>query len=159
MSVIIPDHYKQLRATVPFGSVSLGYGSIHLIPAVELEAAQQGYGVISEGGEKEWQDEWVVIGYEGLCGDPIFIDTSDGCFPVFTAIHGMDEWSPQLIASSFSHFVQILEQLLLLSVGRTDPIELEQHPISFQESEAFSEFITRGSLEAELDFWKGLLQS
>jgi hypothetical protein len=159
MSVIIPDRYRQLRATVPFDSVSMGYASIHLTPVAELEAAQQGYSVIPEGDETDWQDEWVVIGYEGLCGDPIFIDTSDEDFPVCTAAHGMGEWSPQLIASSFRHFIQILERLQVLARGRANPVEMERHPITDEEGEAFTEFITRGSPDADLDFWQNIYET
>jgi hypothetical protein len=89
MSVTIPDQYKQLRAAVPFDSVSIGYASIHLAPAAELKAAQQGYSIVPEGDETDWRDEWVVIGYEGMCGDPIFIDTDVDDYPVYTAAHGM----------------------------------------------------------------------
>jgi hypothetical protein len=88
-----------MRTAVPFDSVSIGYASIHLAPVAELAAAQQGYSVIPEGNEIDWCDEWVVIGREGMCGDPIFIDTDDDDYPVYTAAHGMGEWSPHLSLS------------------------------------------------------------
>src|SRR3954451_397716 len=126
MSVTIPERFKQMRAAVPFDSVSIGYASIHLSAVAELESAQQGYSIIPEGHETDWRDEWTVIGFEGLCGDPVFIDTSAEDFPVYTAAHGMGEWSPQLIAATFPHFIETLQQLQLLARGRATPIEMEQ---------------------------------
>lgn len=159
MSVIIPERYRQLRAAAPVDNVSMGYASIHLTLVAELETAQQGYSVIPEDDETDWQDDWVVIGYEGLCGDPIFIDTSNEDFPVYTAAHGMGQWSPQLIASSFSHFIQILERLQALAHGRANPVEMERHPITDEESEALAKFISGGSPNADLAFWQGICET
>jgi hypothetical protein len=150
----IPEHYKQLRAAVPFGSVSIGYASIDLSPVLELEAAQQGYSIVPVGQTTDWRAEWLVIGTEGLCGDPTFIDTSDERFPVYTAAHGIGEWSPQLVASSFRQFVQILERLQVLARGRTTPVEMEKHPLTNGEREAFINSIRRDSAEADVSFWK-----
>lgn len=156
MSVAIPDRYKRLRAGVPFDSVSIGYASIHLEPVRELETAQQGYGVIPEGDETDWRDEWVVIGHEGGLGDPIFIDTDDDEYPVYTAAHGMGEWTPQLIAFTFRHFIQILQHLQVLARGRSNPVELQRHPISEQEHRSFIEFIRRDSPDVDFSFWEAI---
>ena len=158
MSVAIPDAYRQMRARVPFDSVEIGYASIHLAPVPELEAAQQGYSIVP-GGETDWKDEWVVIGYEGLCGDPIFIDTDDDEYPVYTAAHGMGEWSPRLIAFTFRHFVQILEQLQVLARGRSNPVELEGNPITDEEREAFMEIIRRDSPDIDFTFWETVCET
>lgn len=159
MSAIIPKRYRQLRAAVPLDSVSIGYGSIHLSPVAELEAAQQGYRVVPEGEETDWRDEWIVIGYEGLCGDPIFVDTSKEQYPVYTTAHDMGVWRPQLIASTFRHFIQIVQRLQVLAHGRTNPAEMEQHPISDEESKAFVALISQDSPEANVDFWEGLYET
>jgi hypothetical protein len=118
-----------------------------------LEAAQQGYSVVPEGDETDWREEWVVIGHEEMCGDPLFIDTDDDDYPVYTATHGMGEWSPRLIAFTFRHFVQILEQLQVLARGRSNPVELERRPITDQERESFLDFIRRESPDVEFAFW------
>src|SRR5215469_4089127 len=99
----IPDRYKKLRAAVPFDSVSIGCACIHIATVAELDAAQRGYIIVPEGDETDWQDEWVVIGHEETCGDPIFIDASDDDFPVYTATHGIGEWRPRLISFTFRH--------------------------------------------------------
>ena len=150
----IPEHYKQLRAAVPFDSVSIGYASIDLSPVAELEAAQRGYSIVPAGQTTDWRAEWLVIGSEGLCGDPIFIDTSDASFPVYTAAHGMGEWSPQVVASSFRHFIQILERLQVLARGRATPVEMEKHPLPDSEREAFIDSIRRDSADADVSFWE-----
>jgi hypothetical protein len=159
MSVTIPDRYKKLRAAVPFDNVSIGYASIHLAPVAELEAAQQGYSIVPEGSETDWHDEWVVIGHEGMQGDPIFIDTDDDDYPVYTAAHGMGEWSPQLIAFTFRHFVQILQQLQVMARGRSNPVELERHPITDDERESFIEFIRRDSPDVDFTFWETIYET
>jgi len=159
MTVTIPEQFKKLRAAVSFDSVSIAYVSVCLSPVAELQAAQQGYSSIPEGDETDWRDEWVVVGYEDLCGDPIFIDISDDGFPVYTAAHGMGEWSPQPIAGTFQHFIEILQQLQLLARGRTTPVEIEKHPIAEQELESFLTFIRRGSPEADLTFWQSICET
>jgi hypothetical protein len=154
MSITIPEPLKQMRTEVPFDSVSVGYGSIHLWPVVELQAAQKGYGIIPEGGKTDWRDEWIVIGYEGLCGDPIFIATNDANFPVYTAAHGTGQWRPKLLAATFRHFIEILQRLQLLARGRATPAEMARHPITKKEEESFLAFIRAGSPDARLTFWE-----
>ena len=154
MSSTIPEAYRKLRASLPFDRVSIGYGSIELVPGRELLSAQHGYGD-ADGG---WQSEWLVVGHEGLCGDPLFIDTDDDDFPVYTAEHGTGAWQPRLIAFSFRHFGQILERLSELSRGRSNPVELERRPISASEHVAFMEFIRRDSPDVDFDFWESLLE-
>ncbi len=155
----IPDRYKQLRAGVPFDGVSIGYGSVDLAPVDQLETMQQGYSIVPAGQETDWHLEWVVIGTDGLCGDPIFIDTSIASYPVYTAAHGMGEWSPQLIASTFQHFIRILERLQVLARGRATPVQMEEHPLSDKEREAFIDSIRRDSSDVEVTFWETICET
>ena len=150
----IPETYRELRGALSVDKVSIGYSSIELVPAGELPSAQQGYGNASG----DWQAEWLVIGHEGLGGDPLFIDTEDDDFPVYTAGHGEGSWTPRLIAFSFRHFGQILGHLHQLSRGRSNPSELERHPISADERVTFMEFIRRGSPDVDFGFWESLLE-
>jgi hypothetical protein len=128
MSVPVPARYKQLRSRTSLDAVSIGYSSVHLTPLPELEGAQQGYQA------DDWRPEWTVIGYEGLCGDPIFIDTDDEDYPVYTAEHGTGEWKPRLIAFTFSHFTQILQRLDALAQERDNPVRLKRRPQTRSES-------------------------
>ncbi len=154
MSATIPERLKHLRAEVPFDRVSIGYGSINLSKVDELQAAQQGYSVVPEGSKTDWRDAWVVIGYEGLCGDPIFVDTSSPSLAVYTAAHGAGPWRAKLIAATFEHFAQILRQLQLLAVGRATPAEISRRPVARAEEDAFLAFIRAGSPDARLTFWQ-----
>ena len=156
MNPSIPERLKHLRAEVHFARVSIGYGSIHLSRADELQAAQQGYSVVPEGRKTDWRDEWVVIGYEGLCGDPIFVDTSSPSLPVFTAAHGAGQWRPKQIAATWEHFIGILQHLHLLAQGRATPAEIARNPIPKDEEEAFLAFVRAGSPDARLPFWQML---
>ena len=125
----------------------------------ELEAAQQGYGVLPEGEASQWRAEWTVIGHEGLCGDPLFIDTDDEDYPVYTAERGTGEWNPRLIAFTFNHFVRILQRLQALAQGRDNPVRLKRHPITDSEQASFMEFIRSQSPNIDFDFWETMLQT
>jgi hypothetical protein len=63
----------------------------------ELDQGQIGYSVddnnnsLITGQEGDWKDEWLVIGVDGLIGDPIFVDTSSKKLQVLTAAHGEGE--------------------------------------------------------------------
>jgi hypothetical protein len=156
MSIEIPEQYRRARAAVPFDGVSLGFDSVDLAPAGELDAAQLGYGIVPEGHETDWQPHWVVIGHEGRCGDPIFIDTSDELFPVYTAAHGMGEWDPELIASSFQNLVQILQRFQTLARGRENPMLLGKNPLSDTDRDEFLEWIESENPDSDSDFWDQL---
>jgi len=66
----------------------------------------------------------------------------------------MDKWSPQVIASSFRHFVQILERLQVLARGRATPVQMEKHPLTDSERESFIDSIRRESADANVSFWE-----
>ena len=156
MSIEIPEQYRRARAAITFDGVSIGFDSLDLVPAGDLEAAQLGYGIVPEGQESDWQPNWVVIGHEGRCGDPIFIDTNDEHFPVYTAAHGMGEWDPELIASSFQNLVQILQRFQALARGRENPILLDKNPLSDTERDEFLEWIESENPDLDSDFWDQL---
>lgn len=71
----------------------------------------------------------------------------------------MGEWNPQLIASSFRHFIQILDRLQGLAHGRANPVEMERHPITEEKREAFADFVSCGSPDADLSFWHGIYET
>jgi len=146
-----------MRAAVPFDSVSLGYTAVHLHPANAVADAQQGYGVVPDG-ETDWDSAWVVIGYEDCTGDPIFIDTDDEDFPVYTATHGMGEWMPRLIAFSFRHFIDILHQVQRIARGRETPVAMARNPLSDIEREEVLSFIRLNNPDVYMTFWEVSLE-
>jgi hypothetical protein len=108
------NEYKKLRGSMLFSEVSMGYKTTHLFDIEELEKVQTGYSIDNQGnsltGKKDgdWKENWIVIGYEDQCGDPMLIDINDEDLPVYTAMHGEGEWNPDLIASSFQNFIKAL---------------------------------------------------
>jgi hypothetical protein len=152
----IPSRYRQLRASAPFDSVSFGYHAIRLAAAAELEQAQEGYGLVSDEASA-WDADWVVIGHDEMCGDPVFIDTADDDFPVYTAEHGAGEWRPQLIAFSFQHLIDILGQFRRFRGGRTSPVELERQPITPEEKTALLAFIQDRNPDVNSSIWEDWL--
>lgn len=143
-----------MRAGVPFDRVSLGYTTVYLHPFAELPAAQQGYGSVPDGDETDWDSAWVVIGCEDCTGDPIFIDTDDEDFPVYTAEQDTGEWSAHLIAFSFGHFIEILQEVRRIARGRETPVALERNPISETERGEVLSFIRRNNPDIYMTFWE-----
>ena len=98
-------------------SVSIGYNGIDLVNEKDVEKIQIGYSIHPNGrsliGTKngDWMEEWVVIGNDSSCGDPIFIDTSNPDLPDYTAPHGEGRWDPDLICSTYNGFLKIIEKL------------------------------------------------
>lgn len=101
--------------------------SVRLIPAEELIEEQVGYSLAEDGAPVEagkdggWRRSWVVIGQSALLGDPYFLDVAkldaEGDCPVFTAMSGTDRWEPNLAASSFVQFLQILAAAMQVAEG------------------------------------------
>ncbi len=107
--------YIQKLNRISFNEVTIGLTTIYIFPEDEIDENQIGYSFDSEGqslvGESngDWKKNWLVIGYESLCGDPLFTDIETENFPVFTAMHGVGSWNENLIADNFESFVKSLE--------------------------------------------------
>jgi hypothetical protein len=86
--------------------------SIQLFSREEFEEGQLGYRIDEDGnsltGENEgdWEENWFVIGYDELVGDPIFIDINNKKYPVMTAMHGEGDWEPEVMFWSFNEFLE-----------------------------------------------------
>jgi hypothetical protein len=144
-------------------SITIGYNGIDLCGEDRIEENQVGYSISSSGvtfvgaNNGDWKNEWVVIGRETCCGDPIFIDTSIPEFPVYTAVHGEGCWSPALISSSYRGLLKITEQLAVLAKGREYPKLLESKPMTQNEYDEFLRQVTnQGELENSL-FWAQMI--
>lgn len=113
---------------------------VRLLPAAELEKAQQAIVAPQEGGSPpaDWKSSWVVIGESSLLGDPYFLDVSkpdpEGDCPVYTAMSGQDRWNPTLAASSFAQFLRILSTAMEVAAGFGDAIMDDEDEDSFRES-------------------------
>ncbi|MGE6540550.1 hypothetical protein [Bacillus luti] len=78
--------------------------TIELFNSEEIQEGQLGYSVDGEGQsligneEGDWKEGWIVIGLDSYLGDPIFVDSNDENCPVYTAMHGEEDWEPECIA-------------------------------------------------------------
>src|SRR5260370_36478103 len=98
--------------------------------------------------------EFVVIGCEIACGDPVFASQASP-HSVFTAMHGGGLWEPTLVAPSLPIFRDCLEAVRRFANGRGCLAELEANPPSEQEQARFIKDIrqfTAADAEASA-FW------
>src|SRR5215467_13852722 len=122
--------YEEILKSFP-SKVSLGYETICIYRGSERDSGQMGYSVSSGGGsltgdgDGHWHAHWIVIGYEELCGDPIFIDTARDGFPVYTAPHGEGRWDATSIAVSLESFGKSLSAIAQIAKNREFPTALE----------------------------------
>jgi hypothetical protein len=154
----VPERYIRMRNSVPFDAVSFGYLAVHLLKPGEIEGGQDGYPdwAAAESGQ-DWKEEYLVIGHEDLAGDPLFIDTSDALFPVYTAVHGEGEWEPDMIACSFRDFAYFLTLIRQASAGRDNPTALESNPLSEEERARILGEIADTGISST--FWKDWLDA
>ncbi|HLM62139.1 MAG TPA: hypothetical protein VK308_15145 [Pyrinomonadaceae bacterium] len=133
--------YKEQLKDLPFYEITIGYTTIHLFTEAELSEGQIGYSVDSKGNsfignkDDDWKKNWFVIGFEDLCGDPMFIDLDSKVFPVFTSIHGTGNWEQILIADSFESFIKSLK-----IIAELKPKEETLEKIKSLNQQADSEF-------------------
>lgn len=131
-----------------FDEVAYGVGGVELYDLGQIEAAQTGYSVDTSGrslvgdGPGDWRSDWIVIGNEIACGDPVFVSIKPP-HPVFTAVHGQGEWTPELIAPSIERFWECLEAFRRFAIHRGSPVEAEANPPGGQEIEGYLEEILR----------------
>lgn len=113
---------------------------VRLLPASELEKAQQTVVTPPEGGSApaDWKASWVVIAESSLLGDPYFLDVSkpdpEGDCPVYTAMSGQERWVPTLAASSFAQFLRIVATAMEIASGFGDAIMDDEDEDSFREA-------------------------
>jgi hypothetical protein len=143
--------------------VSFGYTTIHIYRPQELEAGQLGYSV-SPTGESlvgaeagSWKESWLVIGYDETCGDPIFIDRSEDGYPVYTAMPGQGQWTPQCIGVSLNSFAVALSALAVVAQRREYPVALERNPLTPSEKHRVLATIGQHNPNMDLHFWETLL--
>ena len=151
---------SNLMSSLSIPSVSLGYTTVNILGIDELEEAQTGYSVDPYGntlvgeGEGSWKVEWLVIGYEDLCGDPIFIDTEVQGYPVYTAAHGEENWQARQIAATLETFAKAVGEIATVAKGRENPVQLEANPITPKERSKVLTTIREDNPDINLEFWE-----
>ena len=157
--------FIKARQATTIQKVSCGYLTVTLFSPEELDDAQIGYRASETGedltgiNEGDWNPNWLVIGHEDRCGDPIFVDVSRSTLPVFTAAHGQDRWDPELLAFSFSGFVLALNEVDRVCVNRRNPVELKRNPLSPGERETLLRQIAAMTETSNHEFWASWIQS
>jgi len=154
------NDYKEVLRSLTIPLVSLGYTAVHIYRVDELEEAQVGYSVDPSGASLiddevgSWQRQWIVIGYEDLCGDPIIIDIEAEGFPVHTAMHGTGNWAPKLISTGLRNFAAAMNEVAAVAKGRENPRKLEANPITPDERARVLNGIQRQNPGIDPSFWE-----
>lgn len=158
------QNYIRKIKELPMCEVSMGYQTIVFFNEKEIEEGQIGYSRDEKGNdltgnkEEDWKSNWIVIGYDELLGDPIFIDIKDNDFPVYTAMHGLGYWEPEILASKFSSFVASLEIIIEVSKNRENPVALSNNKLSFFERRNIIKKIKNINPSTQSGFWKSFLK-
>jgi hypothetical protein len=145
-------------------NIELGYSEITFFEPDQLLNEQIGYSKDADGNtlitveEGCWESGWVVIGIDGLVGDPIFVDTNSNHLTVLTAVNGEGSWEPEIIADSFEKFVKIIADLKVLSNERNSPVELEHNPIDLTERTTFLDEVRKNNPLTSIEYWEIFLE-
>lgn len=130
-------HSEKLIELMPVQERAFYFGALGfaLEPRGGLAEAQLGYGTHPDGSdlsgsaEGDWRKEWQVFGRDTLLGDPYFTDVSDEQLPVYTAMHGMGQWKPDIVSESLAGFMAALELLAKTSKQHAELVEPNEHTI------------------------------
>jgi hypothetical protein len=147
-----------------FREIALGHTTLKFYSESELIAGQIGYSIGVDGeslvgqDNGDWKREWLVIGYEDCCGDPLFVDSLVDASPVYTAAHGQGEWTAIQIADSSEAFGKTLTMISDLCVGRENPMKLEKNPIDSAERRKALSNIKQLNPTSDTEFWELLLR-
>jgi hypothetical protein len=156
----IPQRYLKERTVLGFDRIDYGVGGIVLLSPADLPDGQIGYSVTPEGtmlagdSEGDWRFDWLVIGNEAACGDPIFMSINPP-YPVFTAIHGQGSWNARLVASSLDIFWKCLMVFADFATDRSNPVQLQRNPPGDTQITAYLkdlQLLCDGNEEA-IEFW------
>jgi len=155
-----PDWYADWRAAFDIDVVEYEGIGIKLYRSSEVPERQLGFAVASDGrslmgsAPGDWRSEWVVIGHDTGCGDPVF--ASDiAPHPVFSAMHGQGYWEAKLVAPSLDAFAQCFRAFQQFAALRSTPDEVGANPPRPKEQAQFLTVIRSLTDDdnAALGFW------
>lgn len=161
----IPPRYRDIRPLLAADEVNFGVGGLLLFKLDEIENGQIGYSVARDGSALSsarngaWNPNWIVIGHDTACGDPLILDTSDPALPILHDFNGQGRWNPRRVSLSIESFVASLNEFARLATGRSTPVEQEANPVTEAEREKFLARISElNGGHVDLDFWGALLE-
>ncbi|KGR86994.1 hypothetical protein [Lysinibacillus odysseyi] len=129
----------------------------------ELDEYQIGYSIDLNGNSlvtdeaDTWDDSWVVIGYETLCGDPIIIELNEAGYPVSRLMHGMGSWNNgTFLADSIKSFLSILKDIrcFLTEKQMLQGKKMIQH----KELKVLVNSMIEKNKTVDFEIWEALLQ-
>jgi hypothetical protein len=164
--MILPERYWEVRFSLGFDQIDFGVGGILLFKLAEIEAGQLGYSKHPDGSSLcsnkagAWQQNWIVVGHEMACSDPLIVDAADPALPILTDFHGQGEWQPSCIAISLDAFVSSLKEFARIATGRSTPVQRDANPVTGAERHDFLVRISQlNNGQAEMEFWGALLEA
>jgi len=132
---------------IDINDIEVGISEIHIYTKDEIEEAQAGYrynGVSKEKNEEWIGEEYIVIGNDSCCGDPIIAKIDEEEIKIYSMFN--DDWSSlQLIASTFEQFINFLKKI--------DETNLEDK----EECKRLLEQIKTDLPNEAYDYWEGLI--
>lgn len=128
----------------------------------EIDECQIGYSIDSDGNslvteeEDTWNDSWIVIGYETLCGDPIIIELNEAGYPVCRLMHGMGSWdNGTFLANSMQSFLHILKDIRSFLTEKQ--IVRGKRTIQHKELKALVNSVIEKNKAGDFEIWESLL--
>lgn len=128
------------------GELLFGLNGFHFYKKNEIGEGQIGYRCNSDYVKiEDWIGEnYFVIGYETLLGDPIIVNIEDSKLPVYSMVH--DDWSILYkIANSIDDYRKILKMIIESDLSEKEIVEKILREI---------ELINKG---IEISYWEDLL--
>jgi hypothetical protein len=158
----IPDKIKNFLSDTR--DLSIGDNEINFIQPDDLDKEQVGYSVdpngnsLVTGNDGDWQEEWLVIATDQL-GEPIIVDIGSPNLTVLSAAYGEGTWEPFVIADSLDNFKNIISSLADISKNRTNPVNLENNPITDKERQNVLTKIEHQNPDTELLYWENIFEN
>lgn len=138
------------------------YVNLELFSFEQLEEAQIGYLITPDGHslitdeEDSWDANWIVIGYETMCGDPLIIELNEKGYPVSTLIHGIGSWNGgNFLADSLENFLAIMKEINCFLTEKQ--VREGNQTIIMKELIALINVIVEHNRFTDFDIWKSLL--
>ncbi len=139
-----------------------GYVNFVIFSKDQLDEGQIGYSTNSKGQsliteeEGSWNRNWIVIGYETMCGDPIIIDLNEEGYPVSSLLHGIGSWEGGTpLAASLDSFYNSLKDIGLFISEEKIP-EGNRKVQSTQLKELVDNIVEKNSY-VDFESWESLL--
>ncbi|AGX44771.1 hypothetical protein [Clostridium saccharobutylicum] len=136
--------------------------NIRIFALDDLENKQIGYSIDSDGNslvsdeQGSWKSEWIVIGNEVLCGDPIIIDATKFGVPVSLLTHGMGDWTDGInLSESLDKFTNEIKSINNFIYKKAEQNIVPR--ITCRELDNLIENIIKDDKYGDADNWKSML--